>query len=375
MSRFCIQLPPKFAASCLMGLLYNLDQTYNLTNYGDRVEISGPDPHLALQDVLTTARQKIEDRSRSLNSVPPRIPASGNDRRVLRELWQAYGLGANATIIDFINVVNENIDSETVGQHLLPSILKPEFYEFNRLPGYMGESSRLMRNRFPALSISLSLIGYIICRVGSAQLDRDFWVSVVLTPELQSFREPYAIDPSYRLSTFINPMRRLDDYLSKRRYNLAGLFPETALHLWLATHMGGAKINLYALKEPKGQNPATIYSSMKIDLEPIHRSLMQYGLQEQRDTLIKILENALRAGEKSAAKHISIRFSILLYEVLTGMKPFEEFVYTATREYLSWNQSQPSKDDHAFKSYQVSRWAAYLARHLARIVSGGTFTV
>ncbi len=366
-----IILPPRFAANCLMGLLYHLEQTYNIIYHGDHVEIVGPDPLQALHDVLTTARQIIEDKEAGKMLI--RVPASGNDKKVLNGIWKAYRLGTDATVIDFIKVVQENLNASTEEKHRLPSLLKPEYYEFNRQPGYLDESSRKMLDLFPVLSASLSLIGYFVCKVGNAQIDKGVWVSVVVTPEIQSSSQPYAIDPDYRLLTFVNPARLLNNYMQTRKYNFAGLFPEAALHLWLATHMGGAKINLFALKEPFGQNPATIYSSLKIDLGSIHNNLYRYGLKDEapKNYLLYILENALRAGEKSVAKHLSVRLSILLYEVLAGMKPVEEFVYAASREYLPWSSSPPSRDDPMFKGYQVSRWAARLAGYLMKTVDRG----
>ena len=370
MDTFEIELPPKFAANCLMGLLYHLHKSYSLTYYGDRVIIAGPDPYKALQDVLLSARQIMEDKNRYAGSMMIRLPASGNDKRILEALKKSYGLGADATIIDFAKVVQENLDVK--GQYPLPSILKPEFYEFNRLPGYAGESSRKLRERFPILSISLSLIGYFVCKAGSAQMDRGDWVSVIVTPEVMSRNHIYSVDPKFRLSTFVEPVQGLKVYLSQRKYNIAGLFPETALQLWLTTHMGGAKINLYAINEPGGQTPATIYSSMKIDLEPIYKSLIYYDLLNQnvKPYLVKILEHALRAVERSAAKSLSVRFSVLLYEVLSRVKRLEEFIYAASREYSAWSHSPPSKNHPLFMSYLVSRWAALVARHLTRAAGG-----
>jgi hypothetical protein len=375
MGKLEIELPPKFAAGCLIGLLYHIHPSYNLTYRGDRVIIEGPNPHKALQDVLLTARQMIEDKNNNAGSVMIRLPASGNDKKVMDALKKSYGLGADATMIDFVKVVQANLDVKD--QYPLPSILKPEFYEFNRLPGYLGESTRKMRDQYPVLSVSLSLIGYLVCKVGSAQMDRGDWVSVIVTPEIMSSTQVYEIDPKYRLSTFVEPVRGLNSYLSQRKYSVAGLFPEAALLLWLTSHMGGAKINLYAINEPGGQTPATIYSSMKIDLEPIHRSLTNYDLLNQniRPYMVKILENALRAVERSAAKSLSVRLSILLYEVLSGRKPVEEFVYAASREYAPWSHTPPDRNHPLYMSYLVSRWAAYVARHLTRMVVGGPVRV
>jgi hypothetical protein len=87
------------------------------------------------------------------------------------------------------------------------------------------------------------------------------------------------------------------------------------------------------------------------------------------------LENALRAVERSAAKSLSVRLSILLYEVLSGRKPVEEFVYAASREYAPWSHTPPDRNHTLYMSYLVSRWAAYVARHLTRMVVGGLVRV
>jgi len=363
--RLEIQLPPKFAANCLMGLLYHMEQNYELTYSGDRVVISGPDPYKGLEDVLDTARQIIEDKKEHM---PLRLPASGNDKKALAELMQHYSLGADANIIDFVKVLKANLSMDGDKQYKLPSLLKPEFYEYNRLPGYAGESSRMMREQFPALSVTLSLVGYFVCKVGRAQVDVNRWVSVVVTPEIMSTNRPFAIDPNYMLSKFVTPVKNLYGYLSQHRYkyNIAGLFPEPALQLWLASQMGGAKINIYAINEPAGQNPATIYSSMKIDLEPIHKALSKYDFLKNyaaKSNMVNLLEKALRATEKSNAKSISVRFAILLYEVFTGVKPPLEFIYAASREYMTWSKSRPDRNDPL---YQVSQLAAELANYMYR---------
>jgi hypothetical protein len=360
-----IELPPKFAANCLMGLLYHMEQNYELTYSGDRVVISGPDPYKGLEDVLDTARQIIEDKKEHM---PLRLPASGNDKKAktLAELMQHYSLGADANIIDFVKVLKANLSMDGDKQCKLPSLLKPEFYEYNRLPGYVGESSRMMREQFPALSVGLSLVGYFVCKVGRAQVDVKQWVSVVVTPEIISTNRPFAIDQNYRLSTFVTPVKNLYGYLSQKSYYVAGLFPEPALQLWLASQMGGAKINIYAINEPAGKNPATIYSSMKIDLEPIHKALSKYNFLKNyaaKSNLVNLLEKALRATEKSNAKSISVRFAILLYEVFTGVKPPLVFIYAASREYMTWSKSRPDRNDPL---YQVSQLAAELAHYMYR---------
>jgi len=93
--------------------------------------------------------------------------------------------------------------------------------------------------------------------------------------------------------------------------------------------------------------------------------------QNIRFHMMKILENALRAVERPAAKSLSIRLSILLYEVLSGRKPVEEFVYLASREYSPWSHTPPDRNHPLYTSYLVLYWVAFMARHFTRMMVRG----
>lgn len=365
MNQLIIPLPTRFAADCLLGVLYHLEKSYNLTVTGENVVIEGPNPVAALQDIILTAKQILQRREKCYEKYGMRIPASGNDRKILSKLFQAFQLAPDSPVYQMIDVLAKNpiVATEDVQ---LPSILKPEFYEFNRMPGYVGESSRRMRQSYPAYVVGLCLTGYLLCRVGYVHLDRREKVSVLMTPSLSSSSRPFAVDPGYRIAAYLDAIYKLEDVLCVQKYRIDGLFPETALHLWLACLIGGVKIKLYAVKEPAGQTPATIFSSMQLDLHPLYKAMDARGLTDEytRKKIISLARNALNTLEKSLAKSMAIRFSTLLYEVLSGTRPAEEFVYMSNRELMPYLLKGNKEERDA--SYYVINTASAIGRRVWR---------
>ncbi len=333
MASIRLPLPPRFATDCLMGLLYHLDRTYTLTLYGTDVEVSGPQPRMALEEVLNLAVQVLEEKIRKGVKVEMRL--SGNDKKYLDDIRHALSLPQDASQIDMIKTLASN-PLANYGKVRLPSGLKPEYYEYNRVPGYAGsENLRLARDEYPVNVVAMSLAGYLLCKVGSAKLDRDRWVSVVATPVITA--SGLTVDPNYRFSVYVDPLRQLIDDLLQRKGLLAGLFPETALALLLACSMGGAQFKLYAVKEAIGQEPATIFSAMQMDLRPLYEEMRNLHLTDDRyrKKIAHIAESSLNVNLQGVEKTLATRFSLLLYEVLSRARPPEEFVSAVNREYLS----------------------------------------
>jgi len=131
-----------------MGLLFHLDRAYTLTVYGSEVEISGPKPKLALEELLEKkAVQVLEERIRKGVRVDLRF--SGNDKKYRDEIWRALSLSQDASPIEMIRTLASD-PLKNYGRVRLPSVLKPEYYEFNRIPGYAGsENLRLARDEYP----------------------------------------------------------------------------------------------------------------------------------------------------------------------------------------------------------------------------------
>jgi len=329
-----LPLPPRFATDCLMGLLFHLDRAYTLTVYGSEVEISGPKPKLALEELLEKkAAQVLEERVRKGVRVDLRF--SGNDKKYRDEIWRALSLSQDASPIEMIRTLASD-PLKDYGRVRLPSVLKPEYYEFNRIPGYAGsENLRLARDEYPINVVAMSLAGYLLSKVGTARLERTQSVSVVVTPVITT--RGLAVDPEYRYNVYVNPVGRLVDDLLQRKGWLDGLFPETALALLLACTMGGAQFKLYAVKEAGGQEPATIFSAMQMDLRPLYERMRELQLTDElyRQKIVTIAKSSLDVNAQGLKKTLATRFALLLYEILSRSRPPEEFVSVVNREYLS----------------------------------------
>jgi hypothetical protein len=329
-----LPLPPRFATDCLMGLLFHLDRAYTLTVYGSEVEISGPKPKLALEELLEKkAVQVLEERVRKGVRVDLRF--SGNDKKYRDEIWRALSLSQDASPIEMIRTLASD-PLKDYGRVRLPSVLKPEYYEFNRIPGYAGsENLRLARDEYPINVVAMSLAGYLLSKVGTARLERTQSVSVVVTPVITS--RGLAVDPEYRYNVYVDPVGRLVDDLLQRKGWLDGLFPETALALLLACTMGGAQFKLYAVKEAGGQEPATIFSAMQMDLRPLYERMRELQLTDElyRQKIVSIAKSSLDVNAQGLKKTLATRFALLLYEILSRSRPPEEFVSVVNREYLS----------------------------------------
>ena len=333
MTSIRLPLPPRFATDCLMGLLFHLDRTYTITIYRTEVVVSGPEPKLALEEVLELAAQVLYNRVRE--GVKVELGLYQNDKNYHQKIWSALQLSKDATPIEMIRTLASN-PLKDYGKVGLLSVLKPEYYEFNRIPGYAGsENLRRARDEYPINVVAMSLAGYLLSKVGTARLERTQPVSVVVTPVITA--RGLAVDPEYRYNVYVNPVGRLVDDLLQRKGWLDGLFPETALALLLACIMGGAQFKLYAVKEAGGQEPATIFSAMQMDLRPLYERMRELQLTDElyRQKIVTIAKSSLDVNAQGLKKTLATRFALLLYEILSRSRPPEEFVSVVNREYLS----------------------------------------
>ena len=336
MTSIRLPLPPRFATDCLMGLLFHLDRAYTITIYRTEVVVSGPEPRLALEEVLELAAQVLYNRVRE--GVKVELGLYQNDKDYHQKIWSALELSKDATPIEMIRTLASN-PLKNYGKVGLLSVLKPEYYELNRVPGYAGsQNSRRARDEYPINVVAMSLAGYLLSKVGAARLDKDQRVSVVVTPAITS---ELTIDPKYRYSIYVDPVSRfINELLQRQRRRkefLDGLFPETALALLLACTMGGAQFKLYAVKKAGGQKPATIFTAMQMDLRPLYEEIMRLQLIDDRyrQKIMHIARSSLNVNAQGVEKTLATKFALLLYEVLSRSKPLEEFVSVVNREYLS----------------------------------------
>ncbi|MCS6784390.1 MAG: hypothetical protein NZ581_04255 [Candidatus Caldarchaeum sp.] len=365
MKSISIPMPTRFAADCLMTLLYHLDRAYNIIISAENIVIEGPQPFEALREAVVTAQQILIRRSQSDERYWSRIPSSGNDNKILTKLYKALQLPKDSLTLDLVRVLAKR-PVDFTQEIMFPSILKPEFYEYNRSAGYADDGVRKMGRTYPAYLVGLCLIGYLLSKIGYCWLERGVRVAVLMTPLTTSSPRPFSVDPEYRLATFLDPVGRLEDTLHSQRqgYRLDGLFPETALHLWLASRAGGMRIKLYAVNEPGRNNPATFFTSFQMNLTTVYEAMTRTGLTSEymKDRVASLAGRALDTLRKDLDRTLAIRFSTLLFEALLGTRPLEDFVYASNRELLPYLLKGSEKDS----SYYVAYDAVSIGRTLLR---------
>ncbi len=374
MKQLTIDLPPKFASDCLLGLLYHLDPAYKITVAPDKVLISGPSPIKALKDPLYIVAQRLEKKTEiktKKGSMPVRIPVSGNDKKVLKEMLSELGIRREVDAIEFIESVKNNLSTifSSKTKNRLIDVLKPEFYEFNRIAGY-SKYNFIKHKQFSFSTIVLSLAGYLGCSIGRVRIDDKDTINIVVTPLISSTGSGFIIDHRYQVG-YNSGLKSLIDYTFKKSFWFDGLYPETALILLMAQLVGGVDVTVYGVKEPGGNNPASIYAAMQISLSETNKLLQRYGLvsdQSTIDPLTMIVQYALNLQKKNNdARNLAIRFSQILYEVIHEVKPLTELIYTANREYMHWLfKETPRKGESGYETLMVARNAVILSRKLLR---------
>ncbi|MGC9069031.1 MAG: hypothetical protein ACP5GU_08125 [Thermoprotei archaeon] len=312
-----IILPPTLARDLILSVMHYIPPYSGVDRIRiseDRVILEGNDPTNGLAEALRTIADNVKKNRFS-------IPLSGNDRGIVRKLFKCYGINENDTsdrqILTFANSLL-NVCRE---EHL-PSLLKPELYEYNRTPGYSGK--RKMEITYPSMSIMLGLIGYLGSKVG-VKIERRTRQSVLFVPQ-----EVWIIDP--RELYFSLSLKRFLDYMGNRLF--PNIYPETALILWLALHIDLSNFKLLIISDPAGQNPATLNSQLAIDLSRVKEALKKYEILRDSD-VYKRLDHILLDALSNEPEPATIRFSTLLYEMLLEIKPWDETLFFGLRDYMS----------------------------------------
>ncbi|MDW8074057.1 MAG: hypothetical protein RMJ28_07500 [Nitrososphaerota archaeon] len=372
-----IELLPKFATDCLLGLLFRLDPSYKITITPTALTVEGPSPVKGIENALEVALEQVERKQATLKKGGAlRLPMSGNDKKVVMQIQRELGKrGGDIDAHTFVKLVKDNLPSivSSKSSFRLIDILKPEFYEHNRVPGYSTTS--LIKNKaYPLLSIVLAVCGYLTCSVGRAPIKENEFATVVVTPLISSTEKGFIINPQYMIS-HQNGYTSLANHILQRNGILSGLFPEPALHLLMASLMGATDVSVYAIKEPGGNSPASIFTSMSMSLYRTYRELKRYEIIGENGVVndfLRLLERALDARIKGAEKAQAVKYSILLYEALHGLRPLEEFVYTVDREFVRWvfmdKSKLPKKGDPDFEIYMLQRHAIGISKILSRMI-------
>ncbi|MDW8042934.1 MAG: hypothetical protein RMJ30_01675 [Nitrososphaerota archaeon] len=357
--------------------MFHLDPAYRITVTPTEIIVDGPRPVKALENALEAVEQLLEEKQASVSKgVSLRLPMSGNDKKVMVEILRELGKrdeGIDA--LSFLKLVKDNLRSVVSSNEnfRLIEILKPEFYEHNRVPGY-STAGLIKSKKYPLSSIALALCGYLGCAVGRTLVGVNDYVTVVVTPLTSSTERGFTINAE-RIISHQTGYKDLSTYVGKRKGRLAGLFPESALHLLMASLMRSTSVSVYAIREPGGSAPASIFTSMTMRLDRTYAELRRCGIIDGNgvaDDFHGLLEVALDATNSGSERAAAIRYSVLLYEVIHGLKPYEEFVYTVDREFMRWvlmdTNKLPNRGDKDFNLYMLQRRSLRIARKLSRAI-------
>jgi hypothetical protein len=351
MRRLLIKTPPTIARDYIVGFTHYIPggEGIDIIYYEqDGIYLEGPEPEHAIKLAVKNIAEQIEKYKIS------RIPASGNDKRykLIDRIFQCLQVSPELPIHNIFYKVADNLYSINIAKgcerFTLPSLLKPDIYEFNRTPGYVG--SRKFDEEYPLESVLFSIAGYLGTRIGYTRFSRD---AVLLIPEVIWRHEP-SLELKFAVETFYEKIRE----------GVLDISPEPAFILWLSLILRSyrrlSKLRIYVISEPAGANPATIKNHLRIDLEMFHESPLWRELVKSIDRreaikerytheLIDLLEMAL-----SQRSDLAIKISIYLYETIVGAKSVEETYYIASRDFLTLKMRKGEIPKDVSLAYKVA---------------------
>jgi len=130
------------------------------------IEIDDKELRITL-DVAGQIAERLEKNKRRP------IPLSGNDKKPVEKVLTCFRFSPSDSISTVLKKFDLN--SEPCEIDSLPSFIKPEFYEYGRVPGKPGGEKSKMRvdGRYVVLAIA----GWLLSRVGTAKMGNE-WVGV-----------------------------------------------------------------------------------------------------------------------------------------------------------------------------------------------------
>ncbi|BBD73572.1 hypothetical protein HS1genome_1961 [Sulfodiicoccus acidiphilus] len=291
-----------------------------------------------LLNVIKLGAELAEVRESSPNRPVMLLPMSGNDKKPFQELLKCL----NVTAFTLSEVLRKYGDTRDECEVSALSFMKPELYEYSRVPGYKG--SRKEKIKVNANYAVVSMAGWVLSRLGKARIGRDS-VGVHLFP--------LDVDSRYGV---------LPEFL-KDVEKIPGIAPVTAFTLWLASKLvrrGVAveQLMMYAVHDAGGMSPASIAGGWLIGLDRVLKN--RSVLSEAGDLLEEVVLDAMSLESKTRA--FSIRVSNALYDVLNGSGSLEEFLYFSNRGALeAWRTNDKRLLEKYVRMAQLG-WIVY--RHL-----------
>ncbi|MEW9492617.1 MAG: hypothetical protein TQ35_0010545, partial [Candidatus Aramenus sulfurataquae] len=298
---------------------------------------------MSLKNALLTASQlskqrKITDEKGKETELD--FPKRGSDKKPFNEALQCFNIPGGAPVSDILSKFAASIPSipkllSTCKKVTAPLMLRPEHYENVRTPGFYRRIQAKNKTKVSPVYILASLAGWVLTRLGGIPVGKKngniVYVGVYAFPI--EVEERFGMIPSL-----------LKELGTK---GVPGTGPSTALAIWLASKMLKShalidQLMIYTVLEPTPTNPPAVKNGQLIS---VGRLLSNEGFKEIHEEAGAIAEKALSPNPwECDANNFSVKFSNLLFEVLSGSKREVELAYLANREYYAWKRSQSASE-------------------------------
>lgn len=260
------------------------------------IEIDDNELRMALDTASNVALEFEEENRRP-------IPLNGNDKKVINKMLECL----NFTSSDPISKILKNFDPQFNKECYIdnvPSFIKPEYYEYIRIPGTPG--GKKFSVKVDARYVILAIAGWLFSRIGFAKIG----------------------DKTIGVNVFTSTKSML--YTTYGQFS--GVKPEVAFIFLLADRVIKSASNIssarvYLISDAAGQNPTVILGGFSVDLSKL---LEKKELIDE--DLIRIAQDA--TNESSPTNDFSTKVVELVYEVINGAKKLEDLVYLTNR-YIS----------------------------------------
>ncbi|MEM2107152.1 MAG: hypothetical protein QXV46_05005 [Candidatus Bathyarchaeia archaeon] len=304
---------------------------------------------------------------------PVEFPLSGNDRKnVIPTLVKNLGLRGDARPSEMIEAyakLVEGIDPPLLQGSLYPfknsgqlaplAAFAVDSYGYTRSPYFDGKYK--LETRLNHHQTIICMAGYVAARSFMTRLGED-WIAVLIFP-----------------ITF--NVVKYDFYMVLRNSlgYIPGFVPEEALVLWLALHLPpdfSDDILILGLREPRGQNPASVISSIPLHITAfMHRAQRALDLLKSnsmkgrveellRFALQKGMEGKGRAARPESAVDDAVNYSKLLFMAVQDFD--ERKLECLLRSSRTESQTFGMQDSNVKRRYQISLIARLVAMELLK---------
>ncbi|GAA5419847.1 type I-A CRISPR-associated protein CsaX [Sulfurisphaera tokodaii] len=257
------------------------------------LEIDDKELRIALDTASDIAQKFEKDNKRP-------IPLNANDKKVMEKILKCFNFSSSDPISYVLKNFNIEQSKECYVDNV-PSFIKPEYYEFVRIPGKPG--GQKMSVKVDSRYVILAIAGWLFSRIGYARVGGE--------------------------TIGVNVFTLTKSMLYNTYGQFSGVKPETAFIFLLADRVikSGSNISsarVYLMSDAGGQNPTVILGGFSIDFSKL---LEKKELID--DDLIRLAQDA--TNDQSPTNDFSARIVELVYEVIGGAKRVEDLVYLANR--------------------------------------------